>query len=81
MDIKMKDFAHGTFAGLQVPCYPRNGPYLARVAKWSALFHRSFPICIFLRAFGSVWVGENSDAHAAFVVRSEASGQVKPLLA
>jgi hypothetical protein len=22
MDIKMKDFADGTLAGLQVPCYP-----------------------------------------------------------
>ena len=67
MDIKMKDFAQGTFAGLQVPCYPRNGPYLARVAKWSAL-HRSFPIRVFLGAFVSVWAGENSDVHAALVV-------------
>jgi len=67
MDIKMKDFAQGMFAGLQVPYYPRNGPYLARVAKWSAL-HRSFPIRVFLGAFVSVWAGENSDVHAAFVV-------------
>ena len=68
MDIKMKDFAYGMLAGRQVPRYPRNGPYLARVAKWSALFHRSFPIYVFLGAFVSVWAGENSDVHAAFVV-------------
>ena len=34
----------------------------------SALFHRGFPVCVLLGAFLSVWAGENSDVHAAFVV-------------
>jgi hypothetical protein len=41
---------------------------LARLTNRSALFHRGFPVCVLSGAFVSVWAGENSDVHAAFVV-------------